>query len=138
MELSVYTDGGARGNPGPAGFGVIVKNQDRQVVYQHSQFLGIATNNQAEYQGLLHALSWIKGCLPAPSAVHFYSDSELMIRQLSGRYKVKSPLLSPLYLNAKSLIDSLSFPLYFHHVLRYLNREADLLANQAMDSYVQK
>lgn len=137
MELSVYTDGGSRGNPGIAGFGVVVKNAGK-VVYEYSKFLGITTNNQAEYEGLLHALSWLKGVRPAPSSVHFYSDSELMIRQLTGRYKVKSPLLSPLYTQAKAIIDSLSHPIYFHHVLRHLNAEADILANRAMDSYVQK
>jgi probable phosphoglycerate mutase len=138
MELYVYTDGGARGNPGPAGFGVVVKDESGAIVYQHPKFLGITTNNQAEYAGLLHALSWVKSHTPTPSGVHFYSDSELMIRQLTGLYKVKSPLLFPLYTQAKTIIDSFPFPIYFHHVLRHLNKQADMLANEAMDSYVYK
>ncbi|MFA6602653.1 MAG: ribonuclease HI family protein [Candidatus Shapirobacteria bacterium] len=138
MELYVYTDGGARGNPGPAGFGVVVKDESEKVIYAHPKFLGITTNNQAEYEGLLHALSWVKSHLPPPSAVHFFSDSELMVRQLTGLYKVKSPLLLPLYTQARTIINDFSFPVYFHHVLRHLNKQADMLANQAMDSYVSK
>lgn len=138
MELYVYTDGGARGNPGIAGFGVVVKIESGKIIYEYSKFIGITTNNQAEYAGLLHALTWLKGHQPFPSAAHLYSDSELIVRQMTGLYKVKSPLLSPLHAQAHTILDSLPFPVYFHHVLRHLNKQADLLANQAMDTYVQK
>jgi len=138
MEFHVYTDGGSRGNPGVSGFGVVVKDNSGKLLFQHGQLIGIATNNQAEYQGLIYALNWVASQPTTPTALHLYSDSELMVRQLSGHYKVKSPLLSPLFAQAKAVVSNFSFPIHYHHVLRHLNYQADALANTAMDSYVKK
>lgn len=131
QEIVAHIDGGSRGNPGPAAYGVAVKTPQGQPVTAFAKYIGEATNNFAEYQGLLAALEY--------ALAHNYprlrimTDSELMARQISGRYKVRSPDLKPLYDKAQALISRLeSFSI--QHVYREHNREADGLANQAMDN----
>jgi ribonuclease HI len=126
-----HIDGGARGNPGPAGYGVVVENQDRQRVANLKEYLGIQTNNYAEYRGLLAALNFT--LQHEPRALQVISDSELMVRQIKGIYKVKSPSLFELYQQAKALIGKLEW-FDIGHVLRGDNRDADRLANEAMDA----
>lgn len=127
-KLSVYTDGGARGNPGVSGCGVVIDDGTTKKGYFY--YLGIHTNNFAEYTGLLKALSLAKEMNAEDVTV--YSDSELMCRQITGVYKVKNPQLLVLYRKVMAFIRSLkSFKI--EHVRREFNKEADSLANMAMD-----
>ena len=128
--ITAHCDGGSRGNPGPAGFGAVVTGPDGQVLARLSQFLGIQTNNFAEYSGLLAALKW--SLEHGHRRLRIVSDSELMVQQMKGRYKVASPLLRPLWEEARSLARQLD-KFEIAHTLRGGNREADRLANEAMD-----
>ncbi|MDW5266339.1 MULTISPECIES: ribonuclease HI family protein [Acidobacteriaceae] len=128
--ISAHCDGGARGNPGPAGYGAQVCDSSGMVIAELSEFLGIRTNNYAEYSGLL-------GCLQFALDNHHprlrvVSDSELMVKQIQGKYQVKSPDLKPLYEEAKRRIARLE-KFEISHALRHKNKDADRLANEAMD-----
>jgi len=130
-EIIAHIDGGSRGNPGPAAYGVAVKTPQGEPVTAFAKFLGKTTNNFAEYQGLLAALDY--ALRSGYSRLRVFTDSELMARQISGQYKVRSPDLKPLYEQARGMIQRLeSFSI--RHVYREQNREADKLANQAMDA----
>ena len=129
-DIVAHIDGGSRGNPGPAAYGVAIKTVQGEPVTAFGKFLGETTNNFAEYQGLLAALEYaLEHGYPR---VRVLTDSELMARQISGQYKVRSPDLKPLHEKARALIARLeSFSI--RHVYREQNREADRLANKAMD-----
>ena len=130
-EIVAHIDGGSRGNPGPAAYGVAIDTAQGQPVTALSKFLGDATNNFAEYQGLLAALEY--ALTHGYPRLRVLTDSELMARQISGRYKVRSPDLKPLHDKAQAMIARLeSFSI--RHVYREQNREADRLANQALDN----
>jgi ribonuclease HI len=128
--LIANTDGGARGNPGPAGYGVVIHDSAGKKVAALSQYLGRQTNNFAEYQALIAALKY--SVEHGPKALKVISDSELMVRQIKGIYKVKDPTLKDLHARASQLIRQLHW-FDIEHVLRGKNREADELANAAMD-----
>jgi ribonuclease HI len=128
--LIAYTDGGARGNPGPAGFGVVIQDELGRKVAGLSQYLGHQTNNVAEYQGLIGALEY--AVEHGPKALKVISDSELLVKQIRGDYKVKNPTLQDLHGRARQLIRQLDW-FSIQHVLRGKNAEADRLANEAMD-----
>ncbi len=130
-----YIDGGARGNPGPAGFGVRIEQLDGTLVEEFSEAIGHATNNVAEYRGLLAALDWAKshGC----HELHVRSDSLLLVEQMRGNYKVKNAGLQPLHAKARLLSHAIG-RVTFEHVGRSLNAHADRLANAAMDSATNK
>ena len=128
--LIAYTDGGARGNPGPAGYGVVIKDESGREVAALSQYLGHQTNNFAEYQGLIAALEY--AVKHGPKALKLVSDSELLVNQIKGYYKVKSPTLADLHARAKELIAQLDW-FSIGHAVREHNQEADRLANAAMD-----
>src|SRR5678816_3579587 len=128
--LIAHSDGGARGNPGPAGYGVVIKDERGQKVATLSQYLGHQTNNFAEYQGLIAALEY--AIEHGHKALKVISDSELLVRQIKGIYKVKNATLQELHGRAKELIAQLEW-FSIDHALREHNREADDLANQAMD-----
>lgn len=128
--LIAHSDGGARGNPGPAGYGVVVQDEAGQKVAALSQYLGHQTNNFAEYQGLIAALEY--AIEHGHTALKVISDSELLVRQIKGIYKVKNATLQELHGRAKQLIAQLDW-FSIDHALREHNREADELANQAMD-----
>jgi ribonuclease HI len=128
--INAHCDGGARGNPGPAGYGALIQDDQGMVVAELSEFLGMRTNNYAEYSGLL-------GCLQYALDHHHprlrvVSDSELMVKQIQGKYQVKSPDLKPLYEEAKRRIARLE-GFEISHALRHKNKDADRLANEAMD-----
>jgi ribonuclease HI len=125
-----YIDGGARGNPGPAGYGVQIQDADGQVIAELHGALGIATNNVAEYNGLLAALRWAHehDC----RRLHIKADSELLVKQMRGEYKIKHPGLQPLAARARLLIMDLD-RVTFEHVRREQNKEADRLSNLGMD-----
>jgi len=125
-----YIDGGARGNPGPAGYGVSIQSPDGGVLAQLHGALGIATNNIAEYNGLLAALQWAVD--HDERRVHIRADSELLVKQMQGEYKVKNAGLQPLYVRARLLVAQLD-DVRFEHVRREFNKEADRLSNLGMD-----
>jgi len=128
--LVAHIDGGARGNPGPAGYGVVIKDQSGRKVAARSEYLGHQTNNFAEYQGLIAALEY--ALAHGPKALKVISDSELLVRQIKGIYKVKNAVLKDLHARAQELISQLDW-FSIDHALREHNREADELANEAMD-----
>jgi ribonuclease HI len=128
--LIAHSDGGARGNPGPAGYGVVVQDQSGKKVAAFSEYLGHQTNNFAEYQGLIAALEY--ALQHGPKALKLISDSELLVRQIKGIYKVKNPTLRDLHARAEELIAQLEW-FSIGHALREHNQEADRLANEAMD-----
>lgn len=128
--ITAFCDGGSRGNPGPAGFGVYIEGPNGEKLAELSEYLGIRTNNFAEYSGLLAALEFaLRYDHPRLRVI---SDSELMVKQIKGQYRVKSPDLRPLYEEANRRIAGLDSFL-IQHVLRHKNAEADRLANEAMD-----
>jgi len=129
-KFIIYTDGGSRGNPGPAGIGAVVYDESKKVLAEVSEFLGVTTNNQAEYKAVIAALKKAKEL--GGEELDFYLDSELVVKQLRREYKVKHPELAPLFLEIYNL--SLAFPkINYTHVRREYNKEADKLANLAMD-----
>ncbi len=125
-----HCDGGSRGNPGPAGYGAVIEDPQGRVVARLSEYLGRQTNNHAEYQGLLAVLAW--ALEHGVKRLRVVSDSELMVNQMKGRYKVASPVLRPLWEEAKRRAARLE-SLEMRHTLRGGNQEADRLANEAMD-----
>lgn len=130
LRLFARTDGASRGNPGEAGLGVVFTDERGQEVHAIARYLGQTTNNQAEYLALLAALDWAleQGC----RQLEVFSDSELMVRQVNGQYKVKDSKLKPLFAEIQKRV-----PRFAHfslrHVRREENRRADELANQAID-----
>jgi ribonuclease HI len=128
--LIAYIDGGARGNPGPAGFGVRIEEAGGALVEEFHESIGVATNNVAEYRGLLAALEWAKarGC----RVLQVRSDSLLLVQQMRGNYKVKNAGLQPLHAKARLLAHEIG-RVTFEHIGRSLNGHADRLANTAMD-----
>lgn len=128
--LIAHSDGGARGNPGPAGYGVVIKDEAGRKVAALSEYLGHQTNNFAEYQGLIAALEY--AIEHGPKALKLISDSELLVRQIKGIYKVKNAVLQDLHGRAKELIAQLEW-FSIGHAFREQNQEADQLANAAMD-----
>jgi ribonuclease HI len=128
--LVAFSDGGARGNPGPSGYGVIIQDEAGKKVAALSEYLGHQTNNFAEYQGLIAALEY--AVANGHKALKVISDSELLVRQIKGIYKVKNAALRDLHGRAKELIAQLDW-FSIGHVLRGHNEEADRLANAAMD-----
>ena len=131
ITLLAHCDGGARGNPGPAGYGAVIAQEDGTVLAELSEFLGFKTNNFAEYSGLLGVLQWALD--NNYTRLKVVSDSELMVKQIQGKYKVNSPDLRPLFDEAKRRIARLD-AFNISHALRHKNKTADRLANEAMDS----
>lgn len=128
--ITAFCDGGSRGNPGPAGYGVFIQGTSGETVAELSEFLGRATNNVAEYKGLLAALDY--AIQSGHVRLKVIADSELLVKQIQGRYKVNSADLRPLYEEAKRRIARLE-AFRIEHVLRGKNKQADRLANLAMD-----
>lgn len=130
MHLKIYTDGASRGNPGHAAIGIVIQNENSQLVKEISDYVGINTNNYAEYQAVLRALKEAKSL--NADEVTLFSDSELICRQLMGKYKVKSNNIRPLFTKVISLASQLrSFSVV--HIRREKNSHADKLANIALD-----
>lgn len=125
-----FTDGGSRGNPGPSGYGVVIQAEDGSVLAELSEFIGMRTNNVAEYSGMVAALDY--ALEHGLGRLRIVSDSELMVKQMCGQYRVQSPELRPLFEEAKRRAAKLE-AFQIEHVLRGKNKKADELANQAMD-----
>jgi ribonuclease HI len=128
--IVAYVDGGARGNPGPAGYGVRIEHADGTLVEELSESIGIATNNVAEYRALIAALEWSKS--HGYRRLHVRSDSLLLVQQMLGNYRVKNAGLQPLHAKAQLLTHEIG-AVTFEHVRRERNAHADRLANTAMD-----
>lgn len=128
--FAAHCDGGSRGNPGPAGYGAVIEDPKGQVVARLSEFLGRQTNNFAEYKGLLAVLAWARK--HRVRQLRVVSDSELMVKQMKGQYKVASPALRPLWEEARRMAREFE-GFEIRHTLRGGNQEADRLANEAMD-----
>jgi ribonuclease HI len=128
--INAHCDGGARGNPGPSGYGALIQDDQGNVLAELSEFLGIRTNNYAEYSGLLGCLQYALD--HGHRRLRVVSDSELMVKQIQGKYKVNSPDLKPLWQEAKNRIAKLE-GFEISHALRHKNKDADRLANEAMD-----
>ena len=130
MHLKIYTDGASRGNPGHAAIGIVIKDENSGVLKEISEYIGINTNNYAEYQAVLRALKEAKN-LNADD-ITLFSDSELICRQLTGKYRVKSNNIRPLFTEIISCVSKFkSFSIV--HIRRELNSDADKLANKALD-----
>lgn len=131
MKLIINTDGGARGNPGPAGIGVVIRGESGQILARHNQYIGKTTNNVAEYRALILALAEA-GKLNADELL-VNMDSELIVRQMTGQYKIKEPTLQALAAEVLKLRRQFK-NVAFRHVPREQNKDADLLVNQAIDA----
>ncbi|MFH1187397.1 MAG: ribonuclease HI family protein [bacterium] len=131
MIFSLYTDGGARGNPGPAGIGAVIKDGEA-VVKKIKKYIGEATNNQAEYEALIFGLSELKKMGGKDLEVNCFLDSELVVKQLNLEYKVKNKELAPLFVKVWNLAQGFKKCKFFH-VYREQNKEADKLVNEALD-----
>lgn len=137
MKLTIFTDGGARGNPGPAGIGVVVKDEQGGVVYEHSAYVGKTTNNDAEYKAFLASLEWLLASsqLAQASSISWKLDSMLVVEQLQRHWKIKEPHLQLLADQIWHKLELLQLPYSIVHVPRAENKDADALVNQALDAH---
>ena len=136
MILSISTDGGARGNPGPAAAGWIIKNSNGERIAFGQKYLGKATNNVAEYQAVLGAYEWLANNqtkLVGVSKINFYLDSRLVVSQLRGQFKIKAKHLMPLIVEIKRKEKVIGVPVFYYLVPRDRNKEADKLVNEVLD-----
>lgn len=135
MKITIYTDGGARNNPGPAAIGVVIIQND-QILKKYAEFIGQATNNQAEYQAVIFAIKKIKLLFGKKEAkkmeLEFLIDSELVVKHLNHQYKIKEKDLQSLFIEVWNLMIDFK-KIDFKHILREDNKEADKLVNQALD-----
>ena len=137
----IHTDGGSRGNPGPAAIGVVIERAEGGLKKEYGEFLGRATNNEAEYQGMIFALKKLKQLIGKKEAgeakVEVHADSELLVRQLNGEYKIMGEKIQPLFLELWNL--KLDFgEVIFKHIHREKNKEADRMVNVALDKELNK
>lgn len=133
MKYTIFSDGGARGNPGPAGYGFVIMNKNNKVIFEGSKYIGKATNNQAEYQGAINALIKMFEIDNNAEDILVCLDSKLIVEQINGNYKIKNEGLKPLYWQLRDLISQFRINIKFTHVARIKNKEADRLVNEALD-----
>lgn len=139
--IKIYSDGGARGNPGPAGAGVVVYNQKNQIIKKIAHYLGEMTNNQAEYQAVIIALDEVIQMSKNSNTAKYYRnvtiecflDSELIVEQLNQRYKIKNEGLKPLFWQVREQVMKLGGRVTFAYIPREQNKEADKLVNEAIN-----
>jgi ribonuclease HI len=132
MTLHAFTDGASRGNPGESGIGIVLKNVRGKTLASWHGYIGLSTNNRAEYEALITLLERMQAIACERLIIH--SDSELMVRQLTGKYKVKDAGLKECHRRAATLLAARTFPTVLRHVPRAMNRDADRLANLAIDT----
>lgn len=132
--LKVFTDGGSRGNPGESACACVFLDENNQEKFSASSYLGIKTNNEAEYNGVLLALVNLKAHFPTKSEINFYLDSKLVVEQLSGRWKIKDARIKDLVISCKNKIATQNLTVTFTHVPRSENKLADALVNQCLDN----
>lgn len=137
QRLSIYTDGGARKNPGPAAVGVVIKSETGVLIASFGKALGTATNNIAEYEGVIAALDWVKKAQAdvgtSANGLQFFMDSLLVVMQLTGKYRVKEPHLKTLLYKIREQEQHLNIPISYSHIPREQNWEADALVNKTLD-----
>lgn len=131
MQLIVYTDGGSRGNPGPAGCGIFVTSADGSVCEKRFKYIGIATNNVAEYTAVLLGIT--RAIELGATSIELRADSLLVIEQLSGNYKIKNAELKKIFTQIQNRVETWGGIIQYTHVRREYNKEADRLSNVAMD-----
>lgn len=129
QHVTIHTDGGARGNPGPAAIGVVIKSADG-TTENIRRYIGETTNNQSEYQAVHAALTWARD--HGMASVDLYADSELIVKQLRGQYKVKNKELAPWFIKCQTLVNAIG-RVQFHVVRREQNVAADALVNEVLD-----
>lgn len=135
MQLSVFCDGGARGNPGPAAVGFVVKGDSGKILKKRGKFIGRATNNVAEYQAVIEALTWLKSNIqPLTSNIKFFLDSRLVVNQLNGLFKIKDNKLRQLIVKVRQLEQEVGGNVSYHLIERSKNQEADQLLNETLDN----
>lgn len=135
MELKIYTDGGSINNPGPAAIAFVIY-QDNRILYQHSSQIGVNTNNFAEYSALVKALEWVKkNTIENVVNTTIFSDSNLMINQLNGLYKVKNAVIREFILKIRILEQEIKTPIFYRYVPREKNRLADSLVKKALQNF---
>ena len=135
--LIVFTDGGARGNPGEAGIGVYITDENKNQLAGFGKKIGFATNNVAEYKAVIEALDWIienKKSLPKDAKINFFLDSKLVCSQIIGIFKVKDASLRNLLFDVRNREAQINFPIYYKHIPREQNTKADAFVNQALDN----
>ena len=133
-KITINTDGGSRGNPGHAAIGIIA-HDDEKVIYQVGEYLGVLTNNEAEYKAVVKSLEWILDSNLSPSRpISFLLDSKLVVEQLNKRWKIKDDRMRVLANDCFKLLEKISNPITFSHVPREKNSQADALVNQALDA----
>ena len=131
MKVKIYTDGGARGNPGPAGIGVVIKNEKNKVLLSYGKYIGEQTNNVAEYSALISALQ--KAIEMGGTQIDCFLDSKLVVEQLKRKWKVKEPSLQKLFIQAYNLSSKFK-KITYTHIYRERNTEADRMVNEALDN----
>ena len=137
--LNIYTDGGSRGNPGPAALGVYIQNQDGTVLARIGKTIGIATNNIAEYSAIVEGWSWIlsnKEKMTSLRRINFFMDSNLAASQLNGLYKIKNANLRVLLFSIREKASEIDSQAYYTHIPREQNKQADSLVNMALDNKI--
>ncbi len=134
-NLTIHTDGGSRGNPGPAATGIAIVDTSGQTLHAFGRFLGISTNNEAEYQAVIDALEWLTQNLASPlPPLNFILDSKLVVEQLKGNWRIKEPRLKTYADQIKQLLEAHALTVTFTHVLRHLNKLADEQVNIVLDN----
>lgn len=139
VSISIYTDGGSRGNPGPSAYGVFIESDTGEELVSIGERIGHATNNVAEYSGIKRGLLWVaenRKFLTALSKINFYMDSNLAVQQLNGVYKIKNANIRDIYFQIKTLEQEIRLPIYYQHIPREENRKADRLVNLALDNLI--
>lgn len=137
--LKIFTDGGARGNPGPSAIGVFIKDGDGKELARIGKRIGVSTNNIAEYKAVVEALDWIidnQHRLAKDARIYFFLDSNLVYSQVVGLFKIKNPNLRDLFFSIKKKEAGITSPISYKHIPREQNREADKLVNMALDSAI--
>lgn len=148
-NIKIYSDGGSRGNPGPAGIGVVIQKKNvsaqggsasgrKRKDIEIKKYIGVKTNNQAEYTAVVEALEWLKENNHQNSDIEFFLDSQLVVEQLNGNYKIKNEGLKPLFNRARELVLELGGRVTFSHITRDKNAKADRLVNMAIDKETKK
>ena len=137
QALLIFTDGGARGNPGPAAIGFIIKDNHGSILIEQGKYIGQTTNNVAEYQAVVEALTWLKNNFKMKellsNQIDFFLDSNLVVNQLNGRFKIKDTKLKNLIIKVRSLEKEISEKIFYHFIPRQKNHHADFLVNQTLD-----
>lgn len=135
-RVKVYTDGASRSNPGESGIGIIIFDENGTILKSWNEYTGTLTNNQAEYRALIKSIELINGLKQKQGInfIEFFTDSQLMVKQMNLEYKVKDAGLKPLFKKAQKEINTLNLPYKITHIERKLNKEADKLANMGIDN----